>query len=274
MRRRLLFVTALATSLVAGAVATANRPADAAFSGLNGKITFTRELPGGNGEIFAMNADGSDQTNLTNDPRFDYFSAGSPDGVRIAFTRVLSGDIGDIFAMNADGSDQTNLTNTSAFDVRPDWSPDGASIAFGSHPGSNWEVFVMNADGSGQTDLTNNPALDWSPTWSSDGTKIAFETDRTGNFEIFAMNADGSGQTNLTNSPVFDGDAGLVARRYENRLHADSRPDSRGLRHERRREWPDEPDQQSVDVRLSPSLVSGRHEDRLHQRHHQRPAER
>ena len=158
--RRLLFVTALVTSLIAGAALTANRPAEAAFSGLNGQITFTRQLPGGNGEIFSMNPDGSGQTNLTNDPAFDYFSAGSLDGARIAFTRVLPGDIGDIFVMNADGSGQTNLTNTSTPDVGPDWSPDGGRIAFGSYAGS-WEVFVMNVDGSGQTNLTNNPALDW-----------------------------------------------------------------------------------------------------------------
>jgi hypothetical protein len=80
MRRRLLFVTALVISLVAGAATMANRPAEAAFSGLDEQITFTRQLPGGNGEIFAMNSDGSGQTNLTNDPRFDYFSAGSPEG--------------------------------------------------------------------------------------------------------------------------------------------------------------------------------------------------
>ena len=45
MRRRLLFVTALAISLVAGAATTATRPAEAAFSGLNGKIAFTRQMP-------------------------------------------------------------------------------------------------------------------------------------------------------------------------------------------------------------------------------------
>ena len=77
MRRRLLFVTALVISLVAGAVAMASRPAEAAFSGLNGQITFTRQLPGGNGEIFSMNPDGSGQTNLTNDP-----------GVRLFLRRI------------------------------------------------------------------------------------------------------------------------------------------------------------------------------------------
>src|SRR5207247_11045612 len=68
--RRLLFVTALVISLVAGAGLTANRPAEAAFQGLNGKIAFTRELAfGANDDIFVMNPDGSDQTDLSNNPQ-------------------------------------------------------------------------------------------------------------------------------------------------------------------------------------------------------------
>ena len=65
MRRRLLFVTALAITLVAGASITANRPAKAAFPGLNGKIAFqsTRD---GNEEIYVMDADGSNQVNISN----------------------------------------------------------------------------------------------------------------------------------------------------------------------------------------------------------------
>jgi Galactose oxidase, central domain len=42
--RRLLFVTALVISLVASAAATANRPAQVAFQGLNGTIAFGRSL--------------------------------------------------------------------------------------------------------------------------------------------------------------------------------------------------------------------------------------
>jgi Galactose oxidase, central domain len=44
MRRPLLFLTALVISLVAGAAATGNRPAEAAFQRLNGKIALSRNL--------------------------------------------------------------------------------------------------------------------------------------------------------------------------------------------------------------------------------------
>ena len=206
MRRRFLFMAAPVIILVAGLASPADRTAHAAFPGPNGQIAFDRQLTGGNSEIFVMHADGSGQTNLTNDPAFDYFPAGSPDGRRIAFTRCPQPPAPvncEIFVMNPDGSGQTNLTNNPATDVRPAWSPDGTKIAFGTlGRGGDWEVFAMNADGSGQTNLTNNAALDWEPAWSPDGTKIAFTTQRGGSFEIFAMNADGSGQTNLTNTPT------------------------------------------------------------------------
>ena len=205
MRRRFLFMAAPVIILVAGLASPADRTAHAAFPGPNGQIAFDRQLTGGNSEIFVMHADGSGQTNLTNDPAFDYFPAGSPDGRRIAFTRCPQPPAPvncEIFVMNPDGSGQTNLTNNPATDVRPAWSPDGTKIAFGTlGRGGDWEVFAMNADGSGQTNLTNTPtASEVDPDWSPDGTKIAFT--RFGNgAEVFVMNADGSGQTNLTNNP-------------------------------------------------------------------------
>ena len=50
-----------------------------------------------------MNADGSDQKNLTNSPAWDYNPAWSPDG-RITFISE-----GGIWIMNADGSNQRIL---------------------------------------------------------------------------------------------------------------------------------------------------------------------
>ena len=87
----------------------------------SGRIAFGSHRDG-NGEIYVMNADGSGQTRLTDNPAFDVGPAWSPDGTRIAFT---SGDIlsPEVYVMNADGSGQTRLTDNPAFDGGPAWSP-------------------------------------------------------------------------------------------------------------------------------------------------------
>ena len=164
-----------------------------------------------NWEIYVINADGTGQANLTNDPSSDEHPAWSPDGAKIAFMSRRDGN-GEIYVMNSDGSGQTNLTNypgspgsgISGYDETPTWSPDGAKIAFTSMRDGDREIYVMNADGSGQTRLTNNPAEDSQPAWSPDGSKIAFTSYRDGYHEIYVMNTDGSGQVNITNNPQFD----------------------------------------------------------------------
>ena len=179
--------------------------AAAAFPGENGKIAFIsdRDDDPDDTDIFVMDADGSDQTNLTNSQIPEKAPAFSADGSKIAFS------FGDIFVMDADGSDQTNLTNNADFEHGPTFSPAGSKIAFMRCVGnclteSNYEIFVMNADGSDQTRLTNNPASDFFPAFSPDGSKIAFQSLRDGNMEVYVMDADGSDQTNLTNNAAHD----------------------------------------------------------------------
>src|SRR5437016_2109158 len=77
--------------------------------GRNGKIAFTSSHDG-NPEIYTMEADGSNQTRLTNNPGYDVSPKWSPDGTKIAFLRS-NGFQYDIYVMNPDGSNQTRLTN-------------------------------------------------------------------------------------------------------------------------------------------------------------------
>jgi Tol biopolymer transport system component len=78
------------------------------------KIAFTSGRDD-NGEIYVMNADGSGQTRLTNNPVDEIQPAWSPDGRKIAFATQAG-----IYTMNADGSGLTKMTDDG---FSPDWQP-------------------------------------------------------------------------------------------------------------------------------------------------------
>jgi Tol biopolymer transport system component len=189
------------------------REVNATLPGENGKIAFSSNRTTGEGvnnpegdfEIFTMNGDGSDLTQLTENAALDIDPEWSPDG-KIAFQsdRDL---FSDIFVMNADGSGQTNVTNNRAFDRSPTFTPDGDTIAFDSNlsagvdnPTGDTEIFSVDLDGSGLVQLTNNTARDLQPDYAPDGKKIAFVSDRDFAPGIYKMNADGTKQRRVSRS--------------------------------------------------------------------------
>jgi Tol biopolymer transport system component len=164
----------------------------------------------GNGEVYAMDADGSSPRNLTQDPAKDVHPAWSPDGRSIAFVRSrdrhqrmqpgrrMPPEQSDIYVMNADGSRKRNLTRDRANDDLPTWSPDGRRVAFLHGRGrGRGQLYVVNADGSGLRNLGRiaGPALYASqPVWSPDG--------RTIYFGRYLVSTDGSGARKLPYIPL------------------------------------------------------------------------
>ncbi|MBA2714516.1 MAG: PD40 domain-containing protein [Rubrobacteraceae bacterium] len=134
------------------------------------RIVYTVYSDTGEGRLYVMNAEGSDQHAIP----------------AASLIERLSG--------NADGEE-------------PAWSPAGKRIAFAATAGKdNEEIYVVNSDGSRRTRLTDIPGYDhWPPTWSPDGTRIAFTSEGTKNdSEIYVMNSDGSGLSRLTDAPADD----------------------------------------------------------------------
>ncbi len=109
-----------------------------AWSPDGSRIAFSRG-PLDSRDIYAMNADGSGQTNLTNNPANDSDPAWSQ-GAAVPTPTAP-----------ADPTDEPAEPGPSAT----------SQIAFTSDRDGNDEIYVMNDDGSGQTNLTTNPAQDW-----------------------------------------------------------------------------------------------------------------
>ncbi len=155
--------------------------------------------------VWVMNADGSDQTLLTDIGGSNTSPDWSPDGQRLIFDSTRDGNH-EIYMMDANGGHLVNLTQHPAKDYSPTWSPDGTRIAFVSDRHGDEEIYVMGADGSNPTRLTDNPGFDKAPAWSPDGQYLAFYSRRLPfNTEVYRMRADGTEQVRLTHDADFDG---------------------------------------------------------------------
>src|SRR5687768_8633783 len=103
-----------------------------AWSPNGAKIVFQSDRDGA-GDLYVMNADGSDVVRLTSNVGVDPSRAHpdwSPDGSRIAFNCLVDSGNRDICRINADGSGLVRITSDPASDFDPSWSPDGRTIAF------------------------------------------------------------------------------------------------------------------------------------------------
>ncbi len=76
-----------------------------------------------------MDADGSNQQNMTNDPAYDGWPVWSPDGSKIAFASNRRGNH-RIYVMDADGKNVLPIVHDEGRAPAPAWSPDGKSIYF------------------------------------------------------------------------------------------------------------------------------------------------
>ena len=169
-------------------------------------LTCCRVMNDGNGEIYVMNADGSDQRRLTNWRLWDGFPDWSPDGEQIAYYSYLSDKNWVIKVMDADGGNPRQLTDSGVCDGAPHWSPDSTRITYdsGDCTGDHREIYVVDVDGGTPRNLSNHEADDMLAAWSPDSAHLVFSSNRDGNYELYVMDADGGNVRRLTENTADD----------------------------------------------------------------------
>ena len=143
------------------------------------------------GEIYLMDADGTNQRRLTTWPGYDGGPFFSPDGQRILWRHFSEdGAQADIYTMALDGSDRQRLTDFQAMSWAPYFHPSGRYVVFASNKlgFANFELYLVDSAGARQpVRVTYTDGFDGLPVFSPDGKRLAWTSSRTaeGNSQIF-----------------------------------------------------------------------------------------
>ncbi len=116
-------------------------------------------------EIYMINADGSELTQLTHNTAVDGFADWSPDGTLLVFSSNRDGKYG-IYTMLPDGSEVKCLTELDSNNINPIWTQDGQQIVFSSDRDSDeytYQLYMMNTDGSEIERLLTSDTSDFNP---------------------------------------------------------------------------------------------------------------
>jgi TolB protein len=158
-----------------------------------------------------MNADGTNQRQLTNDITGSFSPAWSPGGKYIIFLSNRDGVLSnrgnpapEVYLMNPDGSEQRRVTNNQDFERFLSWSSKGDVIAISANIQTTLgydieQIYLMGLDGVIQKQLTET-GYNEHPSWSPSGEFIAFVSTKGNETGICIMRVDGSHQGYVTKS--------------------------------------------------------------------------
>ena len=155
--------------------AITGKPGIAELRGGVAKIAFKAQLPGGNGEIYVADFDGSNPVAITQDRTIVAKPEWLPGRLALYYTSYKRGNP-DIYFHNLTSGQWRRVSgNIACLNTSAAASPDGSRLAMVRSRAGSPNLWVGGADGAGLKQITQG-LEDSSPCWSPDGQWICYAT--------------------------------------------------------------------------------------------------
>jgi TolB protein len=166
---------------------------------LGSKIYFVSDRSG-HKEIWSMDYDGSNQTQITHYNSISTFPCVSPDNTKIAFTTWYRGNP-SIFIHSLETGRKLPFYNQAAsLNAPSDFTPDSKRLLlYSTAAGSYAQIYIANIDGSNLHRISAVRAIEVEPKVNpKTGADLVFVSGRGGLPQIYRMNIDGADIVRLT----------------------------------------------------------------------------
>lgn len=164
------------------------------------KIYFTSTRSGSK-EIWSMDADGSNQKQLTFYKSTTTMPAVSPDGTRLLYTTFARGNPRIEMLSLETGNRLPFYNQNASLNATADFTPDGKQIVYASTAAAAGyaQIYLSGIDGRNLHRISSVRAIEMEPKVNpKTGNEIVFISDRAGLPQIYRMSLDGTDVTRLT----------------------------------------------------------------------------
>jgi Tol biopolymer transport system component len=176
---------------------TSHRNTHPAISPDGSKIAYHVVRVGSKLDILIMDADGTNQTQLTTDLANDFRASWFPDGEQVAFISDRQGK-DQMWAINIKSGRERLLFDPDQDITFPQISPDGKQIVFNSRKDGTTNLWLAQIESGEVKQLTFDKEAIGFPCWSPDGKFLAFEIRRGNDAHIGIMPSAGGEILQLT----------------------------------------------------------------------------
>lgn len=165
---------------------------------LGSRIYFVSDRSGSS-EIWAMDWDGTNQTQITSLKSTSIMPAISPDGSRIAFTTFAKGTPG-IMIVDTETKRVVPFYNQQAsMNATPSFTPDGKQIFYSSTASGTAQIYAAQVNGQDFRRISHREAIEVEPKINPKNPSMMLFVAGPGHQQIYQMSTEGIGVERVTN---------------------------------------------------------------------------